>query len=221
MITLHCPVTHTVHGPLKSQADLVHAIAKSGQSFGVDESGPACNVIATAPCNQTYYEYLGLGLHKGIDIPVSTGTEVYAMADGKVSRVSDNITSGIGVVIYHPQFSIESVYWHLKSHSVFPGDEVKTGQLIGISDNTGYSEGPHLHAQINQTNEHGMSGQAIDPMPYFVWEETMSQEQVRNLYRLAFYREPTTDESTYWTGKNLTDFLKQALVDRSTFLSKP
>lgn len=166
---LKSPVRKCVWGLINSQKDLEKYIDKSGQRFGVDESGPACKVIPTAPCNITYYQYLGFGLHKGIDIPVATGTPVYACADGKVSRVSDNITSGIGVVIHHPDQSFESVSWHLKSHSVGIGDIIKTGQLIGISDNTGYSLGPHLHFQCNQTDEHGKSGQAFDPLPYFVW----------------------------------------------------
>lgn len=170
---LKCPVTRTVWGPIKSQKDLEYAIAKSGQPFGVDESGPACNVVPTAPCNVTYYQYLGFGLHKGIDIPVSTGTEIHAATSGKVSRVSDNITSGIGVVIWDPTQNIETVYWHLKSHSVMPGDKITVGQLIGLSDNTGYSEGPHLHFQVNLTNEHGMSLNAVDPLHSFVWDTDM------------------------------------------------
>jgi hypothetical protein len=47
----------------------------------------------------------------------------------------------------------------------------------------------------------------------------MTKDEVRNLYRLAFYREPTEEESNYWTGKALADFLKTAIADRSQFLS--
>ncbi len=96
---LHCPVKKCVWGAINSQADLEKYIAKSGQPFGVDMSGPACEVSPTFPCDKTYYEYLGFGLHKGIDIPVATGTEVYASMSGKVVRISDSITQGIGVVI--------------------------------------------------------------------------------------------------------------------------
>lgn len=49
----------------------------------------------------------------------------------------------------------------------------------------------------------------------------MSQDEVRDLYRLAFYREPDAGELAYWTGKALADFLKTAIVDRAAFLSKP
>ncbi len=175
---LKCPVKKTVWGPLNSQKDLEYAIAKSGQPFGVDQSGPACNVVPTAPCNITYYQYLGFGLHQGIDIPVTTGTEVYAATDGKVTRVSDNVTSGIGVVIWDSTQNIETVYWHLMSHIVLPGDTVIAGQQIAISDNTGYSEGPHLHFQVNNTNEHGMSLGAVDPLHSFVWDDDMRFVQV-------------------------------------------
>ena len=169
IMKIYSPIKKTVWGKVTSQQELESAIDKSGQRFGVDESGPACNVVADAPCSITYYEYLGFGSHKGIDLPVATGTQVYASTNGKVSRVSDKVTSGIGVVIWDSSQSIETVYWHLKSHYVNVGDMVVIGQLIGISNNTGYSIGPHLHFQVNLTNEHGQSLNAVDPLPYFVW----------------------------------------------------
>lgn len=51
--------------------------------------------------------------------------------------------------------------------------------------------------------------------------KNMSNEEVRNLYRLAFYREPDSGELAYWTGKSLSEFLKVAIADRATFLQKP
>ncbi len=68
---------------------------------------------------------------------------------------------------------IETVFWHLRDHTAKLGDQVSVGDLIAHSDNTGYSLGPHLHFQCNQTDEHGKSGQAFDPMPYFVWDTDM------------------------------------------------
>lgn len=209
---LKCPCLRTVWGEVKSQAELESAVDKSGQRFGVDQSGPACKIIPTAPCDKTYYQYLGFGLHKGIDIPVATGTKVYAATNGKVTRVSDNITSGIGVVIYDESQSIETIYWHLLSHAVDVGDIVKVGESIGISDNTGYSEGPHLHFQVNLTNEHGQSLNAVDPLPYFVWDDIMTEQEVRQLQALEGYH----DEAgvAYWTGKNLADYLVARLIDK-------
>lgn len=186
---LKSPIKRCVWGTITSQKDLEKYIDKSGQRFGVDESGPACNVIPTAPCNKTYYEYLGFGLHKGVDIPCATGTEVYASTNGKVTRVSDSITSGIGVVIWDSTQMIETVYWHLKSHNVIIGDIVQVGQQIGLSDNTGYSLGPHLHFQVNLTNDHGMSLNAVDPLHSFVWDDMLDKDDVRFLQALEGYHD--------------------------------
>ena len=166
---LRSPIRKTVWGPVTNQAQLESAIAKSGQGYGTDLSGPACNTIPTAPCNVTYYEYLGFGPHKGLDIPTATGTEIYASTNGKVTRISDDTTQGIGVVIWDKTQLIETVYWHLLNHTVRLGDIIKVGDLIGISDNTGYSTGPHLHFQVNLTTEHGKSLGSVDPIHSFVW----------------------------------------------------
>ena len=37
------------------------------------------------------------------------------------------------------------IYWHLQSFNVKVGNEVKVGDVLGISNNTGMSTGPHLH----------------------------------------------------------------------------
>lgn len=213
-----CPVKKTVWGDLKTKQNLIDAINKSGQPFGVDWSGPACNVVPTAPCDKTYYQYLGFGLHSGIDIPVVNGTEVYACADGKVTELSNVTTKGIGVVIYHPQLLLKSIYWHLLSYNVALGDTVKGGQLIASSDNTGYSIGPHLHFELKTTDEHGVSITPVDPMPYIGFDN-MTQEEVKKQYALSFYREPTSEELSYWTGRPLIEFLNTAIKDRSVFLA--
>jgi murein DD-endopeptidase MepM/ murein hydrolase activator NlpD len=220
MYHLKCPVTHTVWGAIKSLADMERAIIKSGQPFGVDWSGPADETIPGAPHDKTYYQYLGFGLHSGIDLPVSAGTEIYASTDGTVCEISDKITNGLGVVIYDSTQKIKTLFWHLKSYNVVLGQEVKAGDLIGLSDNTGYSKGNHLHFALKETDEHGISIKAIDPMPYFVFNKTMTEKEVKLLYVLAFYREPDVSELAYWTGKSLEAMLRQAIDDRSKFLAK-
>ena len=216
---IRCPIRKTVWGPVKTLNDLNNAIQKSGQPFGVDWSGPACEVNPSFPCDKTYYQYLGFGPHAGIDLPVATDTEIYAATSGKVSEISDNVTRGIGVVIYDPIQHCKTVYWHLKSHSVNLGDTVTVGQVIALSDNTGYSKGPHLHFELKPTDEHGVSSKPIDPIPHFVWDNNMSQEEVKLQYALAFYRAPDADELAFWSGKPLLLFLKTAIGDRANFLN--
>lgn len=48
----------------------------------------------------------------------------------------------------------------------------------------------------------------------------MTEEEVKNLYALAFYRLPDATELAYWKGKSLGVFLKVAIKDRANFLSQ-
>ena len=207
---LYPPCKRTVWGEIKSLQVLIDAINKSGFPFGADES--------------TGYPGSGLTAHKGVDIPCATGTEVYSSTAGKVVRISDNITNGIGVVIYDASQSIEVVYWHLKSHSVQLGDTVVIGQLIAISDNTGYSFGPHLHWQVNQTDAYGNSGNAIDPMPHLVWwVDSPYRRIIQKLYQSWLQDDSAGVE--YWAGvvdspEKLENFVDQKITDIKKAVNK-
>lgn len=86
--------------------------------------------------------------HNGVDYKVVEGTPVYAVADGKV-EVAKNNPGGYGlyVVINHKNI-FGSLYGHLSKYIVSVGQEVKAGDIIGLSGNTGDSIGPHLHFEI-------------------------------------------------------------------------
>ena len=213
-----CPVKKSVWGAINSLDDLKRHIGKSGQFFGQDLSGPACEFNTSYPCDKTLYEYMGWGLHKGLDIPCASMTEVYASHDGKVTRVSDDPTQGLGVVIWDSVQGIESVYWHLQSHSVGISDIIKVGQLIGLSDNTGFSKGNHLHFQVNLTNESGKSLNAIDPLPLISFNEDMTEHEVASLQALEGYSDP--EGVAYWTGKPLSEYLKARLSDKLKDITK-
>jgi murein DD-endopeptidase MepM/ murein hydrolase activator NlpD len=125
--------------------------------------------------------------HAGFDLKTNKmeGLNVYAVADGYISRVKIS-TSGYGKCLYvtHPNGYV-SVYGHLqkavgeiqktiieeqykaKEYEVefFPKATdliVKKGDIIGISGNTGGSEGPHLHFEIRNS----FTEKVINPM-YF------------------------------------------------------
>lgn len=85
------------------------------------------------------------------DIPVPTGTDVFAAAAGTVSSVSQVDGDGRGVYVEITAGTVVYKYFHGTPGSVKvrQGDSVKAGQLIMISDNSGHSEGPHLHFQID------------------------------------------------------------------------
>jgi len=216
---IYCPVKKTVWGPINSKQDLDKAIAKSGQPFGVDQSGPACEFNLTYPCDKTFYQYMGWGLHTGIDIPVATGTKIYAAHEGKIIQLSDKITSGIGVILFDPVYKIRTLYWHLLSYSVTLGQEVYKGQEIGLSNNTGFSKGPHLHFELIETDEAGNKTKSIDPIPHFVWgEDMLTKEQVEKIY--ALWGLIDLQGVDFWTGKELDDLLDARLKDEFKQLLK-
>ena len=93
-------------------------------------------------------------MHYGQDFSVPYGTEVYATGDGTVIESGWN-SGGFGnyIVIDHG-YGLQSTYGHLSQIKVSKGVNLKRGDLIGLSGNTGTSSGPHLHYQINQFGEH-------------------------------------------------------------------
>jgi peptidoglycan hydrolase-like protein with peptidoglycan-binding domain len=83
--------------------------------------------------------------YPAIDLPVPTGTPVYATRGGSASRVSGS-SCGNGYVVAGNDGATYT-YCHLNSFSAASGT-VNTGQLLGYSGNTGNSTGPHLHFAI-------------------------------------------------------------------------
>lgn len=96
--------------------------------------------------------YNGSG-HNGVDFRASVGTSVHAALGGEVigSGNTDTVPGcysyGKWVLIKHGN-GLSTLYAHLSVISVSNGDEVKTGDTIGYSGNTGYSTGPHLHFTV-------------------------------------------------------------------------
>jgi murein DD-endopeptidase MepM/ murein hydrolase activator NlpD len=85
--------------------------------------------------------------HSGIDIEAAYGTPVRATADGRVT--GDNFGAGYGrqVVLDHGH-DLLTVYGHLSSIAVVPGQHVSRGQVIGNVGQTGRATGPHLHYEV-------------------------------------------------------------------------
>jgi murein DD-endopeptidase MepM/ murein hydrolase activator NlpD len=93
-------------------------------------------------------------MHNGQDFEVPYGTEVYATGDGSVIESGWN-PGGFGncIVIDHG-YGYQTVYGHLSNIKVVKGQNVKRGDLIGISGNSGMTTGPHLHYQVEQFGSH-------------------------------------------------------------------
>lgn len=106
-----------------------------------------------------YQGYNGNFSHQNensIDFSMPEGTEIAAAREGVVvDFVSHNnkgcptrncIDQANYITILHPDGTFAQ-YYHLKQNGikVNKGDQVKKGDVIGLSGNTGWSKGPHLH----------------------------------------------------------------------------
>ena len=90
-------------------------------------------------------------MHNGLDIAVSTGTQVKAAADGRITFAGWNGGYGILVIIDHGN-GIETRYAHNSRLNVKVGQRVTRGETVAYSGNTGVSTGPHVHFEIRYRN---------------------------------------------------------------------
>lgn len=97
-----------------------------------------------------YYKKYGLIGHNGWDLKTRYWDTplgrryVYAVEDGVITNVQWGKT-GYGNYIKLKGQNGEYIYAHLHSIMVAKNQVVKKGQVIGITNNTGDSSGPHLH----------------------------------------------------------------------------
>jgi murein DD-endopeptidase MepM/ murein hydrolase activator NlpD len=90
------------------------------------------------------------GFHNGLDFSTSGKyITVYAVRDGKVIATGNNGRYAYGkwIAIDHGD-GLTTLYGHLSTQSVSKGKTIKIGDKIGVSGNTGYSTGPHLHFTV-------------------------------------------------------------------------
>ncbi len=94
--------------------------------------------------------------HPGIDIVLSKGAAIYAVADGEVTYAADKGGYGNLIELTHEE-GYTSRYAHLDQLLVEAGDTVRAGQKIATAGNTGRTTGVHLHFELHQ------AGTPIDP----------------------------------------------------------
>ena len=85
--------------------------------------------------------------HKGIDFAGKIGTELYAVAPGRVVSAGDRSGYGTTVEIDHG-LGFTTLYAHLSKLMVSRGDWVRPGTVVGLAGSSGRSTGPHLHYEI-------------------------------------------------------------------------
>lgn len=100
--------------------------------------------------------------HRGIDIGVPVGTAVYSAADGYVVTKGYSSVRGNYVMVKHAN-NLYTFYQHLSSVTVSQGQNVKRGQTIARSGNTGIGSGPHLHFEVRTSAYYGSE---VNPLNY-------------------------------------------------------
>lgn len=85
--------------------------------------------------------------HKGIDFAGKVGTELFAVAPGRVVSAGERVGYGMTVEIDHG-LGFSTLYAHLSKIIVTRGDWVRPGTVVGLAGSSGRSTGPHLHYEI-------------------------------------------------------------------------
>jgi len=85
--------------------------------------------------------------HRGIDFAGKIGTELMAVAPGRVISAGERVGYGTTVEIDHG-LGFTTLYAHLSHIMVSRGDWVKPGTVVGLGGSSGRSTGPHLHYEI-------------------------------------------------------------------------
>jgi murein DD-endopeptidase MepM/ murein hydrolase activator NlpD len=83
-------------------------------------------------------------VHLGFDLAKTANAPVTAANTGKVVFADELGIYGNAVILDHG-LGVQSLYGHLASFAVKEGDEVKKGQTLGNSGQTGLAGGDHLH----------------------------------------------------------------------------
>jgi murein DD-endopeptidase MepM/ murein hydrolase activator NlpD len=99
-----------------------------------------------------------MGYHEGIDFGVPVGSPIVSSQSGTVVDVRSSSSYG-NLVRVRGADGLETLYAHLSSVGVQPGQQVQQGQQIALSGNTGRSTGPHLHYEVIR------DGRRVDPAP--------------------------------------------------------
>lgn len=130
---------------------------------------------------QTYHARYGLSGHNGIDIGCPTMTPVLSAADGWVSEKGFD-AGGYGNYIKIVHNGYLTLYGHLNDIAVNLKDQVVSGQLVGHSNNTGMSTGPHLHFGVAPCDGNGIKTEANNGFSGYIDPNgSLCQWEIKNL----------------------------------------
>ena len=112
-------------------------------------------------------------IHHGIDFAGARGTEVHACGAGRVVMAKERILTGLTAIVEHLP-GVYSLYFHMDTLSVEPGQMVAAGELLGTVGSTGLVTGSHLHWEMR------ISGIPVDPY-VFVEESIIDKDHILSI----------------------------------------
>jgi murein DD-endopeptidase MepM/ murein hydrolase activator NlpD len=160
----------------KLNADLIASMSKKTSSNRQWE-GPFVQlgnskVEASFADHRTYYykgKEVDQQVHLGFDLAVTEHVPVVAANNGTVVYADWLGIYGNCAIIDHGM-GVQSLYGHLMSFDVKPGDKVTRGQQIGRSDSTGLAGGDHVHFTML------VGGQMVNPVEW--WDQHWITDRV-------------------------------------------
>lgn len=105
-------------------------------------------------------------VHLGVDVVTEENAPVYAAADGKVSKIWEDVKMGYCMAIEHSGDCV-TVYKNLGKtlpEGIAEGVSVRSGQLVAMVGNSAMveiAEEPHLHFEMT------VGGLSVDPLEYY------------------------------------------------------
>jgi LysM repeat protein len=122
-----------------------------------DYSHPVCGDVTSE------FGFRKYRFHYGIDINLETGDAVLSAFEGTVRVAKYSPTYGYYVIVRHLN-GLETLYAHLSSIRVIPGQYLQAGDVLGLGGNTGRSRGSHLHFEVR------FLGQQLNPRDLISFE---------------------------------------------------
>jgi len=105
-------------------------------------------------------EYDSYIVYNGINVQAKKGSSVKAIFDGKILYAGELEGYGNLVIVGHGN-EYHSLYGHLDDIKVSVDKVVKTGEIIGLSGDSGSIEGEVLYFELRR------NGKPIQPLPWF------------------------------------------------------
>ncbi|MGJ5700468.1 phage tail tape measure protein [Staphylococcus chromogenes] len=105
-----------------------------------------------------YTRETGRPFHEGLDFDYIY--EPLPSTINGTAQVMPFMHGGYGNWVKIVQGALEVIYAHLSKHKLKTGQKVKIGDIVGISRDTGFSTGPHLHYEMRKNGRH------FNPLPW-------------------------------------------------------